>query len=279
MTWQLETDYAGSIPLEVEGILPEQMAGKSLDEIRQMPIVHGNRQVPLGEFFQLSGDPGDQCLVWRGELSRVHWMGAGMTRGTMRIVGSAGRHVGSRMRGGRIEVQGDVSDSVGAEMLGGRIHVHGNTGHLAGAAYRGSARGMTGGTILIDGSAGNEVGHGMRRGLIAIAGSAGDLVGMNMLAGSIFVFGKVGLRHGAGMRRGTIGLLGSELYTPLPTFYRACRCSLELLRIVERTLHRLSFPLSVTLSDMQIDLYHGDMLEGGRGEMLLRSPGPLLCST
>ncbi len=271
MTLHLETDYSDAVPLEVEGIIPENLLGKSLDEIRAQVIFQGNRQAPLGDFFRISGDPADECLAWEGNLSRVHWIGAGMTRGTMHIAGPTGRHVGSRMQGGSIEVQGDASDWVGGEMLGGIIHVRGNAGHLVGSAYRGSARGMTGGTILIDGQAGNEIGHAMRRGLIAIGGDVGDLVGMNMLAGSIFVFGNGGIRHGAGMRRGTVGLLGSESYAPLPTFRRACRGTLPILRLVDRTLQKLGFPSPLPLSEMTIDLYNGDLLEGGRGELLLRA--------
>ncbi len=269
MAVHLETDYADSVPLEVETILPENFLGKSLAEISQLTIFQGNRQAALGDFFRISGDPADECLVFDGNLSRVHWIGAGMQRGTMHITGPAGRHIGSRMQGGVITVQGNASDWVGAEMLGGLIHVHGDAGHLVGSAYRGSARGMTGGTILVDGSAGNEIGHGMRRGLIAIAGDAGDLVGMNMLAGSVFIFGNSGIRHGAGMKRGTIGLLGSHKYLPLPTFCLACRGPLEMLRLVEQTLQRLSFPTPIALGDAAVDLYNGDLLEGGRGELLL----------
>ncbi len=271
MTLHLETDYADPVPLEVEGILPENLLGKSLDEIKQMLIFHGNRRMPLGDFFRVSGDPADECLVWEGNLSRVHWIGAGMTRGTIDVASSTGRHVGSRMRGGSLDVRGDASDWVGGEMLGGLIHVRGNAGHLVGSAYRGSARGMTGGTILIDGQAGNEIGHAMRRGLIAIGGDVGDLVGMNMLAGSIFVFGNGGIRHGAGMRRGTIGLLGNESYSPLPTFRLACRGPLPILRLVDRTLQQLGFASPLALGDVAVQLYNGDMLEGGRGELLLRA--------
>ncbi len=271
MTLHLETDYGAGVPLEVEGITPDQLCGKSLAEIEKLAIFHGNRKAALGDFFRCSGDSADECVDFEGELVRVHWIGAGMTRGTIRVHGSAGRHVGSRMLGGCIEVRGDASDWVGGEMLGGLIQVHGNAGHLVGAAYRGSARGMTGGTILVHGDAGNEIGSTMRRGLIAVAGNVSDLIGFNMLAGSIFVFGNCGIRHGAGMRRGTIVLMGGEPYAPLPTFHRACRCPLQILRMVDQTLHAHAFPSPIRLSDQLFDLYNGDLLEGGRGELLLRA--------
>ena len=271
MTLRLKLTNHTTIPLEVEGINPETVAGKSLGEIEKLPIFHGNRQVSLAEFFQVSGDPTDECIDWEGDLAGVHWIGTGMTRGTVHIHGSAGRHVGSRMHGGRIEVHGGVSDWLGGELLGGDIHVHGSAGHMVGAAYRGSARGMTRGTILVEGDAGNEVGHAMRRGLIAIGGNAGDLIGFGMLAGSIFIFGNCGIRHGAGMRRGTIGLLGVEPIVPLPTFRRACRCEPEILRLLDRTFQRRAFSPPIPLVNMTVDIYNGDFLEGGRGEMLFRA--------
>jgi formylmethanofuran dehydrogenase subunit C len=271
MAVRLELVNNTSIPLEVEGILPETVAGKSASEIERLNLFHGNRQAPLADFFRVSGSSDDECLEWAGDLAGVHWLGAGMTRGIMRVDGSAGRHVGSRMRGGRIDVAGDVSDWLGGEMLGGEIQVRGRAGHCVGCAYRGSARGMTNGVILVHGDAGNEIGHGMRRGLIAVAGHAGDLIGFNMLAGSIFVFGNSGIRPGAGMRRGTIGLLGSELPPLLPTFRRACTGRLEILRLADQVLARQNFPAPVRMGDTILALYHGDLLEGGRGEILLRA--------
>lgn len=269
MTLILRSDYSDSIPLEVEGITPDQTQGKSLLEIEELPVFCGNRRAKLADFFRVSGTTSEAQIDWEGKLDRVHWIGAGMQSGSMRIHGPTGRHVGSRMTGGHIEAMGDVSDWIGGEMRGGLIHVHGDAGHLAGSAYRGSARGMTGGTLLIDGKVGNEVGHAMRRGLIAVGGDCGDLVGMNMLAGSLLVFGNCGIRYGAGMRRGTIALLGKRDAEPLPSFRRACRCTFEILTLIDRFLRKHQFPCPVALDHLLIDLFNGDLLEGGRGELLL----------
>jgi formylmethanofuran dehydrogenase subunit C len=148
--------------------------------------------------------------------------------------------------------------------------VRGKAGHLVGAAYRGSAKGMTKGTILIGGDAGNEIGHSMRRGMIAIGGNIGDLAGINILAGSIFVFGESGIRHGAGMKRGTIAFL-SKAPPLLPTFRRACRYRPEILPVIYRHLRRLDFAVSEELLGCSYDIYNGDFLAGGRGEMLIRA--------
>jgi len=258
-----------SVPLEVEGLTPDSVRGMSLTEIEKLEVFEGNVKTRLAEFFAVSGDPSDEVQEWEGELSGVHWIGAKMQSGKVIVQGNAGRHVGSEMRGGEIHVLGNASDWVGGEMHGGLIHVRGRAGHLVGAAYRGSAKGMTKGTILVGGDAGNEIGHSIRRGLIAIGGSIGDLAGINMLAGSILVFGESGIRHGAGMKRGTIAFLGKTAPPILPTFRRACRYRPEIMALLYRHLRRLDFAVSDELLSSLYELYNGDFLAGGRGELLL----------
>ena len=46
----------------------------------------------------------------------MKWIGRGMTRGRIRVVGNAGMHLGAYMTGGSIEVTGNASDWVGGEM-------------------------------------------------------------------------------------------------------------------------------------------------------------------
>ncbi len=260
-----------NVPLEVEGITPAALCGKSLAEVEKLPVFQGNRQVPLAEFFVVTGERADETIHWEGNLAGVHWIGAKMDRGRMTIHGGCGRHLGSEMTGGEIDVLGSASDFVGGQMHGGLIHVRGNAGQLVGSAYRGSPRGMTGGTILIGGNAGHEIGHTMRRGLIAVGGNAGDLAGFNMLAGTIVLGGSVGIRHGAGMKRGTIVLANKEPPPPmLPSFRRACRYQPAALQLLYRSLRELDFKIAEELFRSSYDLYNGDLMEGGRGEILVR---------
>ncbi len=256
-----------TVPVEVEGLIPSALRDKSLGEIERLEVVHGNRKPPLAEFFRVSGDAADERIDLGGDLSGVHWIGAGMDHGEIRVLGHAGRHVGSEMTGGQITIEGDVGDWLGGQMHGGWIRVRGRAGHLVGAAYRGSPRGMTGGTILVDGPAGNEIGHSMRRGLIA-AGGADDAVGFNMIAGTILVFGPCGIRPGAGMRRGTIGLFGAERPSLLPTFRYGCRLQPVFLAMLLKELVRLGYPVPPSLFAGDVDLYHGDLVALGRGEVL-----------
>lgn len=271
MTLKLVYRGQTGVPVEVEGITPNVVRELSQKEIEHLEIFHGNVKMPLAEMFGVSGDASDGQMEWQGDLSGVHWIGAKMTSGSIRIPGNGGRHIGSEMKGGEIHVDGDAGDWVGGEMKGGLIHVRGRAGHLIGAAYRGSAVGMRGGTILVDGDAGNEIGHTMRRGMLAIGGNIGDLAGFNMLAGTIFIFGDSGIRHGAGMHRGTIGFLGKNLPPLLPSFRRACRYRPDVLTLIFRFLRERDFRVDDDLTEAQVDLYHGDMIDGGRGEMMLRA--------
>src|SRR5262245_33640996 len=259
-----------TVPLEVEGVTPDAVRGKSLAEVEKLVAFEGNVKSRLADFFSVSGNAADEIHEWEGDLGGVHWIGAKMQSGRIIVHGNAGRHVGSEMRGGEIHVLGDASDWVGGELHGGLIHGRGKAGHLVGAAYRGSARGRTKGTILVGGDAGNEIGHSMRRGLIAIGGNIGDLAGINMLAGSIFLFGDSGIRHGAGMKRGTLAFLGGNAPPLLPTFRRACRYRPEILPLIFHHLRRLDFAVDELLFKAFDALFNGDFLAGGRGEMLIR---------
>lgn len=268
----LTLTYTGqtAIPVEVEGLLPTALRDTSIKEIELFEIFHGNRRSPLGEFFDMSGSMDDGELVFDGDLSGVHWIGAGMDSGTIRVVGDAGRHVGSQMTGGEIYVEGNAGDWVGGEMHGGFIHIQGGAGHLIGAAYRGSARGMTGGTILIGGDVGNEIGHTMRRGMLAVGGNCGDMTGFNMIAGNIFVFGNSGIRPGAAMRRGTLGLFGSEPPRYYPPFAARLRSILCIFKSLFGNFDSRDFPwtpsfLLVAMTFIMVTSSRG------RGEIVVRS--------
>src|SRR5262249_27253201 len=89
-----------TVPVEAGCVVPDQLAGKSVDEIARLPVHHGNRQEPLGEFFAVAGDSADLQVVVEGDCSRVKWIGAGMSAGRLTVEGNAGMHVGSEMRGG-----------------------------------------------------------------------------------------------------------------------------------------------------------------------------------
>jgi formylmethanofuran dehydrogenase subunit C len=259
-----------SLPLEVAGLLPSQVAGKTLAEIERLPVLHGNRMLALAEFFSVRGAAVDSSMRFEGELSSVHHLGERMDGGMIHVEGSVGRHLGSQMTAGEIVVQGNASDFAGCEMHGGMIRIRGNAGNAVGSAYAGSAQGMRGGTILVHGSIGDEAAACMRRGSLAVGGAAGPYLAADMLAGSVLVFGDCGPRVGANMRRGTIALFGN-VPAMLPTFRRGPHGPSLILRMLLVHLQRSGFPFPEDLFDAKYAMYHGDMLSLGRGEIFLPS--------
>ncbi|RIK80328.1 MAG: formylmethanofuran dehydrogenase subunit C [Planctomycetota bacterium] len=258
------------VPVEFTGVTCDAAAGRSLDDLRRTPVRQGNQQAELGELFHVEGSPGD--LHWQlvGDFSRVHGIGAAMAAGSILVDGSAGRHAGAGMRGGRLEIRGDAGDWLGAEMRGGSIRLAGDAGDHVGGAYPGSRRGMNGGTILLDGDAGRLLGHRMRRGMIAVARNAGERLGTRMRAGTILVFGQCGAHPGAGMLRGTIGVFGPQRPQLSLAFRHGYTGPLPVLHLVEKQLHEANFfPPGLRLLAGRVELHHGDMLELGRGEILL----------
>jgi formylmethanofuran dehydrogenase subunit C len=273
MALSLFRSSPSTLPVGLEGITPDRIRERTLAEIERIETFHGNRRVPLAELFRVSGNPSDGRIEFGGELGAVDHIGAGMDGGEIVVHGDAGRHVGAGMTGGTIRVMGSAGDWVGAEMKGGVIYISGSAEDHAGAAYAGSRRGMTEGAILIDGSAGDGVGRSLRRGLVAIGGSCGSQAGFGMIAGTILVFGACGPYLGAEMRRGTIGLFGPEPPRLLPTFRWTGKFRPLFLRLIERELQRLGFPMARALPGGELTLYHGDLLSLGKGEVWIREGG------
>ncbi|MEX2141805.1 MAG: formylmethanofuran dehydrogenase subunit C [Pirellulales bacterium] len=257
-----------SLPLEVSGLLPSKVAGQSLAQIERLPVLHGNRTLPLAEFFSVTGRADDGKLRFVGDLSSVHHLGERMDAGTIHVAGSIGRHLGAQMTGGEITVERDAGDFAGCEMRGGKIRILGHAGHAIGSAYAGSARGMRGGSILVHGNIGDEAANCMRRGLLAVGGSAGSFLAGDMLAGSVLVFGACAPRLGANMRRGTIALLGGA--PPLlPTFRPGTVGPRQILRMLLVHLQHRGFPVAAGLLDAEYQVFHGDLLSLGRGEVFV----------
>lgn len=257
------------VPLEAESLTPDAVSRLSHAELCALPVVLGKRQCRLEDFFAIEGD-GSEYLEIRGDVGRVKWIGRGMTRGRIRIVGNAGMHLGAFMSGGTIEVTGNASDWIGAEMRGGLIRIGGDAGGQIGAAYRGSLSGMNGGTILIEGSAGIEIGMRMRRGTIVIKGRVRDFAGLQMKGGTIVLMSGAEVRTGAWMVRGTIVCL--KPVTLLPTFTPACDYTPAFLRLYAKHLQGLGVTLPCAEQEGSYRRYTGDTSVPGKGEILIWHP-------
>jgi formylmethanofuran dehydrogenase subunit C len=258
-----------TVPLEAECLSPDVVAPLDHARVRALPVFLGKRQCRLDDFFDVDG-PGSEELEIRGDAGRVKWIGRGMTRGRVTVVGNAGMHLGAYMKGGAIEVSGNASDWVGGEMKGGLIRVRGNAGGQVGAAYRGSLSGMNGGTILVGGSAGLEIGMRMRRGIIVVGGRARDFAGLQMKGGTIVLMGGAEIRTGAWMVRGTIlSLVPVQL---LPTFAYACAYSPTFVRLYAKSLQALGVSIPCDGRGGNYRRYTGDAAVPGKGELLVWEP-------
>jgi formylmethanofuran dehydrogenase subunit C len=257
------------VPLEAESLSPDVMVDLANEAIRALPIYLGKRQRRLDDFFTVEGATSDNLEI-RGDARKVKWIGRGMTRGRITIVGNAGMHLGAYMKGGAIEVSGNTTDWLGAQMSGGLIRIHGNAGGQVGAAYRGSLSGMTDGTIVIDGTAGLEVGMRMKRGIIAVGGLVKDFAGLQMKGGTIVLRSGAELRTGVWMVRGTIVSLAPVGL--MPTFSYASTYNPMFLRLYARHLAALGFIIPVDDRDGAYQRYTGDASVPGKGEILVWKP-------
>lgn len=267
------------LPVEAESISPENLQGKTLAEIRRLPLWSGNRSYRLEDYFEaeISG-PANQAgalsrgadlpkVVLEGDLSRFKRLGQEMCAGEMEIQGSVGFHAGAEMRGGILRIKGNSGDWLGAHMEGGQILVEGSAGHFVGAAYRGKTQGMKGGSILIRGNAGQMAGSRMRRGLLAVGGNCGDAAGFKMLAGTLLVAGTSGIRPGSNMLRGTIIFL--QPVKLMPTFYYNCSYRPSFWGLLVQALRSKGFALPEWANEASFRRYSGDANQGGKGEILL----------
>lgn len=262
------TDVAQGGPLSIDltGVLPERLAPLSLDGIQRLSIRADERPCHLGDVFRVSGSAADGQIECRGDFSRVHSVAAGMGSGRIAVRGSVGRHAAEGMTGGHLEIEGDAGDWLACEMTGGRVRVLGGSGDNLAGALPGSDAGLQGGIVVVAGDAGHLAGARMRRGILAIGGSCGAAAGFEMRSGILVVGGRSGRHPGLGMRRGTIVFLAERPDVP------ACfRCGTAwnppFLAILLRRLSRAGFEPATPLPPRWRQ-WHGDMLAGGRGEIL-----------
>ncbi|QGJ70908.1 Formylmethanofuran dehydrogenase subunit C [Planctomycetales bacterium 10988] len=267
MSLLLRLRQSPSLALTVEQIDPLGLREKSIEEIEQLPVFHGNERLPLAEWFEITGNPQSERIVIEGDCSRVHRLAAGMLGGELIAEGDVGRHFAAEMKAGEVELRGNAGDFCAAQMHGGTLIARQNVGHYTAAAYPGSRRGMRGGEIIIHGSAGNHLAQTMRRGTIVVCGETGRAAGFDMIAGSLFLLGSVGTEVGAEMRRGTIALFQKELPSLLPTFLPACEIELPFMGYYLKTLQkRFSIPALHLTSRYQ--RFCGDLATLGKGEIL-----------
>jgi formylmethanofuran dehydrogenase subunit C len=255
--------------IDMAGFTPERLEGKHRDAVAQIPIWQGNRQIPAGELFAITGEDPDHIVV-QSDSDRLDGIGTGMTRGEILVEGRAGAYLGREMRGGEVHVKGDAGVFAGSGMSGGMLRIDGDADDFLGAAVSGERRGMRGGRIHVKGRAGDRVGDHQRRGIVLIEGDAGDYCGSRMVAGTIVVLGAVGAAAGLAMHRGTL-LLAREPELP-PTFNDNGVHDLGFLSLLAGDLRHYDGPFSCLQErGIRVRRWLGDLACNGKGEVLVWS--------
>ena len=100
------------------------------------------------------------------------FIGAGMSGGSIEIVGIPGNALGAYLNGADITVNGNAQDAAGYAMRGGEIYVRDNAGYRAGIhmkEYRDKVP-----VIVIGGCAGSFLGEYQAGGMIVVLGLGAD---------------------------------------------------------------------------------------------------------
>lgn len=212
------------VPVEVEEVTPDKIAGLTLSELSKMVVWVGNKQLKLSDVFVIEGEvaskPVEVKIVFKGHTNRLRRVGEKMSAGEVEVQGDVGAYAGRKMKGGKLVIRGSTGPLLGSKMYDGTIEVYGSAGDRVGGSYRGElpARGMKGGTIVIHGDAGAEVGLGMGGGTIIVNGSCDVMPGLDMRGGTILIKGSCEGKAGARMTGGRVVIIG-RLPNILPGFY------------------------------------------------------------
>lgn len=246
-----------------------------LDEnaVARLELLAGAERVPLGDLFRVRrlAEHGTPRLEIEGSPHLLR-LAAGMEAGRVDVDGDAGGLLGEGLRGGEIHVRGDAGPLAGASARGGVISITGSAGDRLGGPSPGAKHGLAGAEIIVAKDAGEEAGLRMRRGLIAVGGEVGRLPAHHGLAGTLLVARGPLELAGLGMRRTSIVSLDREAYPEslrTANFVESGAAQPIILRVLYARLRALGVDLDTACDFASYHLFSGDILEGGRGEILV----------
>jgi len=206
------------VPVQAANISPDVFKGKTTAEIANLPVTEGNRNLKLGDLFEIQEDKLETPYITiNGDVGKVKRIGQAMKTGEILVNGDCGMHTGEKMAGGKITINGNIGGWSGDDMRGGLIEVHGDAGDYLASPYRGTSTGMKGGLITVDGKVGSDVGCYLHGGVLKIKGGAGRFLGYHMSEGTILVDNQSDTRAGACMTGGKIVITGT-IEEVMPTF-------------------------------------------------------------
>src|SRR5262245_47492482 len=102
---------------DLSPLTPDRLAADAGD-IERIDIRTTREPLRVGDIFSVrAGDP--ESIIIEGGSERFDNLGAGMSRGEVRVTGDLGQHVGRGMKGGRLSVEGNVGRLAGSGMSAG----------------------------------------------------------------------------------------------------------------------------------------------------------------
>ena len=211
-----------------------------------------------------------------GDCRSVQRLGRQWSAGRLEVHGAVGPAAGERFSGGELFITGDVGPGLGRSQRGGRIQVHGSAQGAVGSPAAGERHGMTGGELFIHGDVHGTLGERMRRGTLVVSGHVQGDVGREMRAGTILLHDFPTGELGHGLKRGTILCLHPPEIRSLNLAGRwrsTGRVQPVFWRVLARYLNeQTDWPHGPFDLGLAFERYSGDLLEGARGEFLLRLP-------
>lgn len=257
------------ISVDMSPLIPENLQGKSLVDIKKINLQSGNRQIKVEHLFEISGSATSDTILMKRCYAKLDFIGHAMNRGLIKVSGNAGDYLGKNMTGGRINVSGNTGLWTGTGMKNAHIEIKGDAGDYLASKVPGNKYGMISGTIHVHGNTGDRIGECMRRGIIAIAGNAGDYCGCQMRAGTIIILGQTGKYVGYGMRRGSIIL--SHRPSIIPVAFNSCGMfELGFIRLIFNQLSVANRKFNILRkSKILVERIVGDLTVAGKGELLI----------
>lgn len=250
---------------DLSAITPANLAGLDAGEAGGLLVPYGADRVALGDLFEVRSETTDALLI-AGD-PRLDFVGARLDAGEILVEGPVGAFAGAGMTGGCLRITGDAGEALAAGLEGGSIEVSGSVGARLGCARSGERAGMRGGMVQVFGDAGPHACERLRGGIVLVAGDVGANAAFDLVAGTLAVAGRLGPGAGRGMRRGTL-ILAQEPEAPAPGFVDNGAHDLVMLALLSRRVPQLAALFGGTLSG-HVTRRVGDLLSGGRGEMLV----------
>ncbi len=242
------------------------------EQLAKVPVWMGQETLEFGQIFRAKVVGDEPTLVFQGATGKLNRVAAGLTQGSVRVLGDVGDYAARGMRAGRLEILGNAGDWLGAELSGGDLIVQGQCGRMAVASLPGKRRGITGGMVQIYGSAGAGIGRRMRRGFVFVGGDCIAPAG-EMLAGTFVMGGKVSGGLGTLMKRGTLICLQPIAPSQLGGFSKGIVSQPTAWRLLHTALHQQIATGQWPDVDTCFQTYHGDMTTGARGEAWVVADG------